>query len=115
MDQTDLNLLREKIERLNKFNQVQILSIFASHEKDVINENKNGIHINLSEVTKETIDRVVLYLQYLDKQESALDVVEKQKGELKNTYFSTSSSSSLSSSCLAAAAASESSSAVVSI
>jgi len=89
MQSIDLNTLRLKIESLSKFNQIQVLKIFADNENERINENKNGIHINLSEVTQETIQKVVIYLEYLDSQESTLDIIEKQKGELKNTYFAT--------------------------
>lgn len=83
----DLNMLQDRIERLTKFNQVQLLRIFATYDTSIINENKNGIHINLSEAKPITLQNVIIYLDYLDTQETTLGVIEKQKGELKNTYF----------------------------
>lgn len=83
----DLAQLNAKIEKMTKFNQIQILKIIANYDTSVINENRNGIYINLSEVHEDVLSKLVVYLNYLESQESTLDAVEKQKGELKNTYF----------------------------
>jgi hypothetical protein len=49
-----LNYIREMIENMNKFNQIEVLRLLSKHNKDVIfNENKYGVHINLSELKNE--------------------------------------------------------------
>ena len=81
----DLNNIRNVIEGMNKFNQIEVLRIL--HNKCVINENKNGSHINLSDVETETIDELSLFIKYVNAQESSLHLIEQQKAEYKNIYF----------------------------
>jgi hypothetical protein len=50
--------------------------------------NKYGTHINLSELKKSVLDDLSLYVKYVNTQEIALNKVEKQKEDYKNTYFS---------------------------
>ncbi len=84
---SELNYLRDYIENMNKFNQVEILRILNNHKDVTLNENKYGIHINLSELKKEVLDKMFEYIKYVSTQESNLNIVEKQKEQYKNTYF----------------------------
>ena len=84
---SELNYLRESIENMNKFNQVEVLRIFNNHKDVTLNENKYGIHINLSELKKEILDELSTYVKYVNTQESALNTVEKKKEDYRNTYF----------------------------
>ena len=84
---SELNYLRESIENMNKFNQVEVLRIFNRYKDVILNENKYGIHINLSELKKEVLDELTLYVKYVNTQESTLNVVEQQKEDYRNTYF----------------------------
>ena len=83
----ELNMIRTSIETMNKYNQIEVLRIFNNSAKSVINENKNGIHVNLSDVKTETIDELLLYIKYVNAQESTLHTFEKQKEDFKNIYF----------------------------
>jgi len=84
---TNLNYIRESVEKMNKFNQVEILRIL--HKNNVtLNENKSGVHVNLSEISNETLDELYNYIKYVNAQEVTLNKIEKQKLEYKNTYFS---------------------------
>lgn len=85
---SELNYLRESIESMNKFNQIEVLRIFNKHKDVTINENKYGIHINLSELKREVLDELTIYVKYVNTQESNLNVVEQQKEDYRNTYFS---------------------------
>lgn len=86
---SELNYLRESIENMNKFNQVEVLRLLNKHKDDVtLNENKYGIHINLSELKKEILDELSVYIKYVNTQESTLNEIEKQKEDYRNTYFS---------------------------
>jgi hypothetical protein len=84
---SELNYIRDTIENMNKFNQVEILRILNTHDSVTLNENKYGIHINLSELDKDIINELSVYINYVITQEKTLNLVEKQKEEYKNTYF----------------------------
>jgi hypothetical protein len=85
---SELNYIRETIENMNKFNQIEVLRILNKYSDVTLNENKYGIHINLSELRKEILDEINIYIKYVNTQEIALNKVEKQKEDYKNTYFS---------------------------
>jgi hypothetical protein len=85
---SELNYIRETIENMNKFNQIEVLRILSKHKEVTLNENKYGIHINLSELKKEILDEMNIYIKYVNTQEITLNQVEKQKEDYKNTYFS---------------------------
>jgi len=84
---SELNYIRETIENMNKFNQVEVLRILNKNNEVTINENKYGIHINLSELKNELLDEICVYINYVNTQEIALHKIEKQKEDFKNTYF----------------------------
>jgi len=85
---SELNQIREKIETMSKFNQIEVLRILHNYNSDVtLNENKYGVHINLSEVKPEIIEKLKKYISYVNTQEITLNQVEKQKENFKNTYF----------------------------
>ena len=84
---SELNYIRDSIENMNKFNQIEILRILSKHQEVVLNENKYGVHINLSELNKKVVDELNLYIHYVNTQEITLDTIEKQKEEFKNIYF----------------------------
>ena len=85
---SELNYIRDSIENMNKFNQVEVLRILNKHSDVTINENKYGIHINLSELSKEILDELNVYINYVKTQEITLNSIEQQKEDYKNTYFS---------------------------
>ncbi len=83
----ELNSIRNSIESMNKFNQIEILRILHTAGNCVINENKYGIHVNLTDVDSSTIDSLLAYIKYVTAQESNLHTVEQQKEDFKNIYF----------------------------
>ncbi len=84
---SELNYLRESIENMNKFNQIEVLRIFNKHKDVMLNENKYGTHINLSELKKYVLDEISVYVKYVNTQENTLNVIEQQKEDYRNTYF----------------------------
>ena len=84
---SELNYIRDSIENMNKFNQIEVLRILNNHKDVTINENKYGIHINLSELKKDILDEMNAYINYVNTQEVTLHQVEKEKEDYKNTYF----------------------------
>ena len=85
---SELNYIRETVESMNKFNQVEILRLLSKHKDITLNENKYGIHINLSELKRDILDELSVYINYVNTQEISLHKIEKQKEDYKNTYFS---------------------------
>ena len=83
----ELNSIREAIENMSKFNQIEILRILSNHKEVIINENKYGIHINLSELSSNIIRDLFVYVIYVNAQEIELNNIEKQKQDYKNNYF----------------------------
>jgi hypothetical protein len=84
---SELNYIRETIESMNKFNQVEVLRLLYKHKDITLNENKYGIHVNLSEIKKENLDELCVYINYVNTQEISLHKIEQQKENYKNTYF----------------------------
>ena len=86
MDNNRLKYIRDSIEKLDKNNHVDILRIFM--KKDIyINENKNGVFINLTDLSNDIIDEIETYINYVNEQKIDFDHIEKQKDELENKYF----------------------------
>ena len=79
--------IKERIEQLNKFHQVEILKILKASDNTTLNENKNGIFINMTSLSDTVIFELEKYLEYVDKQETQLDEIEDQKNILSNTFF----------------------------
>ena len=86
-DFNQLNYIREQIENMSKFNQIEVLRILTKNKDVIINENKYGIHINLSELTNEILNEMLVYIKYVTTQEIFLNNVEQEKEKYKNTYF----------------------------
>jgi len=85
---SELNFIRETIENMNKFNQIEVLRILNRHNDVTLNENKYGVHINLTDLDKNIINELALYIKYVNAQEIALNSIEQQKEDYRNTYFS---------------------------
>lgn len=84
---SNLNCLKEKIEGVSKFHQIEILKILKSDDTITINENKNGIFINMTSLKESTITELEDYLKYVNTQEKQLNDIEVEKDKLSNTYF----------------------------
>jgi len=86
-DYTAINSMRDQIENMSKFNQIEILRILTKSKDVIINENKYGIHINLSEISSLMLDELMVYIKYVNAQEIYLNNAEKEKEKYKNTFF----------------------------
>ena len=84
---SELNYLRETIEHMNKSNQIEVLRILHKYQQVILNENKYGVHVNLTELNKEILDELSLYIKYVNNQEIVLNEAEQQKNDYRNTFF----------------------------
>ena len=83
----NLKLLKDKIESVNMFHQIEILRIFNDNNV-CITENKNGIFINLTYVDSSILDKVYKYLNYVNKQEDQLNEIEEENQKIASSFFS---------------------------
>ena len=83
----EINNMRNVIENMNKFNQIEILRILQNGNV-TLNENNYGVFINLSNVNSANLTKLINYIKYVDAQEQNLNNIEKQKEDYINTYFS---------------------------
>ena len=83
----DLLFIRDSVEHMNKFNHVELLRILHKYPNVTLNENKYGIHINLSEIPNNIIAELTEYIKYVKTQEKTLKHDEMTKENLKNDFF----------------------------
>ena len=83
----DLEKLKNTIESMSKMHHIEILKILKKNQNVKLNENKNGVYINLSFLPDEIINEISDYVNYINDQENSLQTMEIQKDDFKNTYF----------------------------
>ena len=86
-DYNKLNYIREQIENMSKFNQIEVLKILTKNKNVTINENKYGIHINLREIDCEILNNLMVYIKYVTTQEIYLNNIEQEKENIKINFF----------------------------
>tara|TARA_Y100001935_G_scaffold202145_1_gene170599 strand:+ start:491 stop:781 length:291 start_codon:yes stop_codon:yes gene_type:complete len=84
---TNLQELKDRIEKMESYHQIEILRILVNTHGLSINENKNGTFINLTEVGDETIAELLNYVAYVDEQTQQLELVESEKSHIQETFF----------------------------
>jgi len=87
IDNEFLVTLKNNIERMPKYNQVEVLRILKSHKSSKLNENKSGVLVNISFLSRETLTELNNYVKYVQDQESVINNIEHQKQEFKKTFF----------------------------
>jgi hypothetical protein len=87
MTTMSLTILKEKIENLSQFHQIEILKILKKDDTCTLNENTNGVFINLTNVGADVVTKLTNYLNYVNEQELELNEIEQQKSSLSNTFF----------------------------
>lgn len=87
LKEEQLDHIKNTIEKMNKTQHIEILRIFKQNPNIKLNENRNGIYINLSYLPQESIDKLTQYIDYVNEQEQNLEKMETQKEEFKSTFF----------------------------
>lgn len=82
-----LENLKDNIENMDKKHQIEILRILKNDKSIVLNENINGVFVNLSDISDKTINMIQKYILYVDKQNNNIIQIENKKEELQKTYF----------------------------
>ena len=87
MTNESLSAIKDKIERMSKNNQIEVLKILKKYQNIKLNENKSGIFVNLSFLSKEILEEINMYVNYVNDQETVINTIETQKQEFKNAFF----------------------------
>ena len=85
----DLKSLKENVEDLDKYYQIAVGKILRDNDV-ILNENKNGIFVNLTELSSNILTKIREYLNYVKEQEKHLNTVEVKKQEFKDNFFNNS-------------------------
>lgn len=84
---TNLLQLKEDIEILSKFHQIEILKILNTTTNVTLNENNNGVFVNMVTLDEDCISKMKEYVDYVKTQEDDLKNIEFKKEELTNIFF----------------------------
>ena len=82
----ELKQMRDTIDKMNAPNHIEILRILIKNDED-LNENKYGVHVNLSELSNDTLDKISIYVQYVKSQEKEFSVIEDIKKQYKHDFY----------------------------
>lgn len=85
--QEELIQIKTSVEKMSKFHQVNILKILSSKKDLTINENNNGVFINLSDLDPYVLKELHNYIHYVNEQESDLSQHEIEKEKYKSVFF----------------------------
>ncbi len=83
----ELEKLKLIIEKMDKIHHIEILKILKNSASIKLNENKNGVFINLTFLSKATIDEIQKYLNYVYAQENSIRHLESQCETFKKEFF----------------------------
>jgi hypothetical protein len=81
-----LMMLKDGIERMPVVHQIEVLRILAGKQVS-LNENKNGIFVNITKLNDPTLTQLYEYMKYVIEQEEQLSEVEHQKQLITKEYF----------------------------
>ncbi len=83
----ELNILKERIESMDKYHQIEVLRILTKQSSVKINENNNGTFVNLTEQTSSVIAELHKYTNYVEEQQKQLKKIETEKEQIEQHFF----------------------------
>jgi hypothetical protein len=83
----ELLYIQNSISDMDKTNHLKILEILVRHNAE-LNENKYGIHVNITNCDVDTIKEIKNFIVNNEKQEEMLNNMEHIKQDVKDKYFS---------------------------
>lgn len=72
-NEIELEEIKNKIESMTKIQHIEILKIVRKYKNIKLNENKNGIYINISYLPLKIIHDIKTYIKYIDDQTVILE------------------------------------------
>jgi hypothetical protein len=80
----DLDKMMRIIDTFSKEEHIHILKIIIQKDMNSVSENSNGTFVQMDEVSKETIELVQKYIDYVLLKECDIKKIEETKERLKN-------------------------------
>jgi len=80
-NEIELEEIKNKIENMTKTQHIEILKILKKYKNIKLNENKNGIYINISYLPPKIILDIKTYIKYIDDQTVILENKTTNKNE----------------------------------
>lgn len=80
--------IKNTIEKMDKYHHIEILKILNDEEDIVLNENNNGIFVNLTNMNKDIIQKLIKYIDYVNFQQENLEILEHKKDNIEQNFFS---------------------------
>ena len=88
MNTEKLEDIRVRIEHMPIFHQIEVLKILSKYTEEMtINENSNGVFINLTDLSANIVEELNNYITYVDHQEKNINYFEDQQEKFKTNYF----------------------------
>ena len=91
----ELITLRENIQNLSKFHQIEVFRILKKNNVEYT-ENRNGIFVNMNKLEQNSITLLDEYLNYVCKQQTQIENMEKKAEHYKKSFFKNNKESLLS-------------------
>jgi hypothetical protein len=82
-----LEKIKNAIEKMEVYHQIQILKILKESTTATLNENNNGTFINLTDVDETTIFKLEEYIEYFKHQQTNLKTTEDKKKDIEESFF----------------------------
>jgi len=83
----ELLYIQNSITTMDKTAHLKILQILVKNNTE-LNENKYGVHVNISNCSMDTIKEIRDFIINNEKQEEMLNSIEHIKQDVKDKYFS---------------------------
>jgi len=80
--------IKERIEALSKHHQIEALRMLSKIPTITMNENNNGVFINLTEQDDNVMNQLEEFLNYVDVQQKHLHNIEDQQEQIEQEFFS---------------------------
>ena len=78
----NLSVIKERIEQMSVHHQIEVLQLVYDLSLNNLNENKNGVFINLTQQSPATIEILSNYIHYITKQQNQLTEMENETDKL---------------------------------
>ena len=83
----DIKEIKDQIELMDKQHQIEVLRILNNNKNIILNENSNGVFVNLTELDDKVIKKLTDYISYVTTQTNNIKMIETKKEEIENTFF----------------------------
>tara|TARA_Y100001970_G_C14002336_1_gene734053 strand:- start:570 stop:830 length:261 start_codon:yes stop_codon:yes gene_type:complete len=78
--------MKDRIDRMGNHHHIDVLRILKDNEVE-FNENQYGVHVNMSELSKDVLEKIYTYIEYVERQNKELEARDQLKNYYEEKYF----------------------------